>query len=229
MDSERDHAMAGTDESFVDALDVPDLPDLDGADPLAPVDAAASNGSHPADPSDPGDHELVSADPLADEAADDVPEAWRVTRLSYGRHLRVLLVESDTDRADAFTRAAIESVLDVAVEPADGVDEALSRLERSTGALLRRPMPDVAVVGVDMPEAHRLLEILRSDTRFDSLPVIVLAETASPEAERRSFALGATAHLVAPRRDYERVALIHALPDFIPRARAVHASLEHRR
>lgn len=233
MDSERDHAMAGTDESFVDALDVPDLPDLDGADPFAPVDAAAFNASSATDPSDRGDHEMASAVPLDDEVAeedaDDVPEAWRVTRLSYGRHLRVLLVESDTDQADAFTRAAIESVLDVAVEPAEGVDEALSRLERSTGALLRRPMPDVAVVGVGMPEAHRLLEILRGDTRFDSLPVIILAETASPEAERRSFALGATAHLVAPRRDYERVALIHALPDFIPRARAVHASIEHGR
>ncbi|MFP4511943.1 MAG: hypothetical protein ACLFRV_03240 [Acidimicrobiales bacterium] len=212
MDSERDHAMAGTDESFVDALDLPDVPDLDDAAPFAPVDEAADEA------------------PRLDHGPDDAaPEAWPVTRLSYGRHLRVLLVESDTDQAAAFTRAAVESVLDVAVEPVDGVDEALSRLERSTGALLRRPMPDVAVIGVDMAEAHRLLEILHGDTRFDSLPVIVLAETASPDAERRSFALGATAHLVAPRRDYERVALIHALPDFIPRARAVHANLEHRR
>jgi CheY-like chemotaxis protein len=165
--------------------------------------------------------------PDTDQAAD---EPWRVTRLAYGRHIRVLLIESDAANADAFTRAADESVLDVRVEHVDDADSAVARLERSVGPLLRKPLPDVVVVSLDMPDTHRLLEMLRDDARFDGLPMIVLAANASPQAERRSFALGATAHLVAPRQDYERVALVHALPDFMPRARAAHAHLEsHRR
>jgi CheY-like chemotaxis protein len=154
----------------------------------------------------------------------------RVTRLAYGRHLRVMLVESEEPRAADFTRAADESVLDVRVEHASDAEIALARLERTSGSLMRRPLPDVILVSLPTDEAHRLLERLQHDERFDQMPILVLADTANPVAERRSFALGATAHLVAPRQDYERVALVHALPDFIPRARAVHAHLEsHRR
>jgi CheY-like chemotaxis protein len=157
----------------------------------------------------------------------DVP---RVSRLDYGRHLKVLLVDADDEQADALSRAAEESVLDIHVERVASIDATLTRLERASGAILRKPLPDVIVVALPTPETHQLLEILQLDDRFDEMPIIVLNEAADPAAERRAFALGATAHLVTPRRDYERVALMHALPDFIPRARAVHAHLEsHRR
>lgn len=150
-----------------------------------------------------------------------------VTRLTYGRHIRVLLVDDDPDHAASFVAAAHESVLDVTVDTVD-VEEALARLGRSGTPRPRRQPPDVVVVSLEITEAHRFLETV-NQSDGERLPTLVLAKHASPVAERRSFALGATAHLVAPRRDYERVALIHALPDFIPSARAFHANLEHRR
>jgi CheY-like chemotaxis protein len=154
-------------------------------------------------------------------------DSMAVTRLTYGRHIRVLLVDDDPQHAAAFVDAARESVLDVTVDTVDTIEDALARLERSGTPRLRR-QPDVIVVSLEISEAHRLLEMTNQHDG-KRLPTLVLAKHASPVAERRSFALGATAHLVAPRRDYERVALIHALPDFIPSARAFHAHLEHRR
>ncbi|MBK5222043.1 MAG: hypothetical protein JJE52_04035 [Acidimicrobiia bacterium] len=146
-----------------------------------------------------------------------------VTRLIYGRHLRVLLVEADPDAAAAFADAAEESVLDVRVEVAIGVDAAVTSLQRSMEPRRRRTPPDIIVSSLSVPHSHQLLTFLRDDSRFDLLRVVVLAAESDARLERRSFALGAAGHLVAPRRDYERVALVHALPDFMPRARAAHA------
>jgi CheY-like chemotaxis protein len=222
---DRDTTRGDSEAAFFDALDVPDLsaPAADG--PLNGSAIEAISGSVTA---------AAAAVEAADEAGGYEPsvdgEDGRVTRLAYGRHLRVLLVESEERRAADFVRAADESVLDVRVDHVIDTDEALARLERASGALLRRPLPDVIVVSLPVEESHRLLELLQPDDRLEQMPILVLAEHTNPVAERRSFALGATAHLVTPRQDYERVALVHALPDFIPRARAVHAHLEsHRR
>lgn len=249
MSSERDHTTGGADPSFVDALDLADLPALDSSDPFGAFDGLASNGRSGGTSADPADSEApapsgataaglasLASNGLADGDADfdatdegHDPEHTHITRLDYGRHVKMLLVDSDPDSASSFERAGAESVLDVRIETATSVDEALARLGPSTAPLLRRSMPDVVVLSLPTVEAHRFLETLRDDPSHDDLPVIVLAESGASEAERRSFALGAAAHLVAPSRDYERVALMHALPDFIPSARAVHANLEHGR
>jgi hypothetical protein len=47
----------------------------------------------------------------------------------------------------------------------------------------------------------------------------VLSDDTGPALERRSFALGAAGHMRSPDRQYERVALIHTLPDFLPQVR----------
>src|SRR5690606_30859416 len=215
-DAPRGDAEAGTSGAL-------GLPDLD----LPDLDQPAQSGT-----------QVDSAlDAIADDASalntalagsgDDLP---RVSRLDYGRHLRVLLVEADDEQATALERAADESVLDIHVERVASIEATLSRLERTSAPLLRKPLPDVIVLSLPTADAHHLLEVLQLDERFDAMPIIVLNDTADPAAERRAFSLGATAHLVPPRRDDERVALMHALPDFIPRARAVHAHLEsHRR
>jgi CheY-like chemotaxis protein len=217
---DRDTTRDNGDASLFDAFDLPDLtlPASDGPLNGSTLDSVAESAEAVLDDHDTGLYEVV---------ADS--DGTRVTRLAYGRHLRVLLVEADLDRAGAFTRAADESVLDVRVEHVTDVDATLSRLERASHSLLRRPLPDVIVVSLPTTDAHDLLEVLKLDERFDAMPILVLNETADPAAERRAFSLGATAHLVTPRRDYERVALVHALPDFIPRARAAHAHLESHR
>jgi CheY-like chemotaxis protein len=153
----------------------------------------------------------------------------RVSRLDYGRHLRVLLVDGDDETAGAFLAAAEEAVLEVRVEVASGVDDAMERLDRAVGQRRRRGWPDIVISALDVAASHDLLGRLRDDDRFDAVPVIVLSEESSASLERRSFALGAAGHLRAPRVDYERVALVHALPDFMPTARAALAQLESRR
>lgn len=174
-----------------------------------------------------------SADPAAPDASSrdgerSLDEVQYVTRLAYGRHLRVLLVDGDERSAESFLAAADEAVLDVAVDVAAGVDDALERLARSA-AQRRRKLPDIVISAVPIDESHQLLTRLRNDGRFDAVPVLVLSHEAGANLERRSFSLGAAGHLPAPRVDYERVALVHALPDFMPTARAALAQLESRR
>jgi CheY-like chemotaxis protein len=219
---ERDMAMGDPTAPRVGALDSTGFPDLTAVNPFPGV-VSESTGTSSPNGSSPETPALVDQ---AESDTFDADEPGRVTRLAYGRHIRVLLIDADADNADAFSQAAEESVLDVRVETLDTVEAALGRLERQSGPRLRRPTPDVVVVSLPTPEAHRLLGAMQDDPRIDDIPIIVLAETSRADAERRSFALGATAHMAAPRRDYERVALVHALPDFIPSARAAHAHLE---
>lgn len=148
-----------------------------------------------------------------------------ITRLSYGRHLRVLLVDDRQESVERFLRAADESVLDVRVEVVADVGSALTRLRRTTARRNGTRAPDVVVVHLADGDNHRLLADVRAEPELD-VPVVVLAHVADRDAERRSFALGAAGHLVSPSGDYERLALIHALPDYVPRARAAHAELE---
>lgn len=166
----------------------------------------------------------VQAGDVTDVAPADIRH---VTRLSYGRHLRILLVDADDDSAAAFDRAAEEAVLDVHVDRASGVDDAVDRLVRAVGR--RRRVPDIVVSSLDVDDSHLLLTRLRADERLDGIPVLVLSHDPTASLERRSFALGAAGHLRIPRVGYERVALVHALPDFMPNARAALAKLEARR
>ncbi|HSL59472.1 MAG TPA: hypothetical protein VK866_16620 [Acidimicrobiales bacterium] len=148
-----------------------------------------------------------------------------ITRIAYGRHLRVLLVDDRHESVERFVHSAADSVLDVRLEVVDDVGAALDRLRRATRKSQRRHAPDIVVANLTDADNHRLLADLRDDPDLD-VPVVVLTRAAGADAERRSFALGAAGHLVSPTGDYERVALIHALPDYVPRARAAHAQLE---
>lgn len=154
------------------------------------------------------------------ETDDGIAGLARVVRRHYGRPLQVLLVTDDEDSAAAFADAAEESVLDVGIEVTADVDEAVAHVQKALGSRRRRGVPDVVVTAVEVDESHRLLEELRAQTEADAFPVIVLSDDPLPSQERRSFALGAAVHLRAPDRQYQRVALIHALPDFLPQFRS---------
>ncbi|MGY6501523.1 MAG: hypothetical protein ACXIVQ_11625 [Acidimicrobiales bacterium] len=214
MGADRDMS---TDQSSpsTSALRFPDLRDLDAVAPSTGAAdltvGATSRRRHQADAEWVEDHDIT-----------------RVTRLTYGLHLTVLLVCADD--AEPFRQAAEESVLDMHIDSVPTAEATLARLERSGSGLRRRPLPDAIVLALPIADSHTLLATIRSDHRYAEVPLIVLTGTSSPELERRSFKLGAVAHLPIPRRDYERVALVHALPDFMPRVRARHAQLEsHRR
>lgn len=159
-------------------------------------------------------------DDLTIVATDGIAGLARVVRRHYGRPLQVMLVTEDEESAAAFADAAEESVLDVGVQVMASVDDAVAHVQKALGSRRRRGVPDVVVTAVEVDESHRLLEELRTQTEADTFPVIVLSDDPRPAQERRSFALGAAGHMRAPDRQYQRVALIHALPDFLPQFRS---------
>lgn len=163
---------------------------------------------------------VASGETTVDELqADTAAGLAHAVRRLYGRQLHVLLVIDDEDEAALFADAAEESVLDVGIEVVAGVDEAAAHIQRAIANRRRKGVPDVVVSALDIDESHRLLAALRSQTQDDVFPVVILSDDGRPGLERRSFALGASGHLRAPERRYERVALIHTLPDFLPQLR----------
>jgi CheY-like chemotaxis protein len=162
----------------------------------------------------------AASDALGGSAEPDVTGLAQVVRRLYGRPLQVLLVIDDDSEAALFADAAEESVLDVGVEVVDGVEAATAHLERATTGRRRRQVPDVVVSALAIDESHRLLSALRAQTAANAFPVVVLSDDTRPAVERRSFSLGASGHMRAPDRSYQRVALIHTLPDFLPQFRA---------
>lgn len=175
-------------------------------------------------PQDQGTAASVAAVAAPDEVVDlgdaeGVAGVAQAVRRLYGRPLHVLLVTDDPSAAILFADAAEESVLDVDVEVVGAVDEAVDKLKRLLDTRRRRGVPDVVVAALDIEESHRLLEAVRPQTAADAFPVVVLSDDSRPALERRSFSLGAAGHLRAPDRQYQRVALIHTLPDFLPQFR----------
>lgn len=164
---------------------------------------------------------LVTPEDIQDlDSLDGLSGLADVVRRHYGRPLQVLLVLDDPDAAEAFAVAAEESVLDVGIEVVDGVDGALIHIGQMLAERRHRSIPDVVVCALPIEESHRLLDALRPQTEADAFPVIVLSDETGPALERRSFALGAAGHMRSPDSQYERVALIHTLPDFLPQFRS---------
>jgi CheY-like chemotaxis protein len=64
--------------------------------------------------------------------------------------------------------------------------------------LLRELRPDLLVLDVNMPELNglELLEILRRDPLFTSLPVVMLSAIPDPQAQACAYALGAREYII---------------------------------
>ena len=107
----------------------------------------------------------------------------------------------------AFFRDMLAPVLSAEgyrVLPAQGVDEALSLLESS-------PPPDVVVTDIDMPgrNGFDLIEALRADGRFGSLPVIALSSGVTPAHRDRARKLAIAAFVAK----FDRSGLLAALAE----------------
>jgi two-component system chemotaxis sensor kinase CheA len=114
----------------------------------------------------------------------------------------VLLVDDS-----AFFRDMLTPVLKASgykVHPAASVDEALQLL--ANGVRI-----DAVVTDVDMPErdGFQLVEALRADTRFASMPVIALSSSVNPDAIARARKLR-IAEFVAK---FDRSGLVSALAE----------------
>ena len=112
---------------------------------------------------------------------------------------RLLLVEDDPMDAALMVEALRESQIVADLKVARGGAEALAMLRHGTlpAGVWR---PDLVLCDLRLPGlgGHELLRQLKSDSRFRSIPVVIMSSSLAPLDVARSQALEAYRHVLKP-------------------------------
>lgn len=111
--------------------------------------------------------------------------------------IKVMLVEDNPDDV-AFTKRVLKfNRLDNGLVLAADGHETLSALERLAE---ERNLPDLILLDINLPDVSGidLLTRIKQDSRFRSIPVIILTGSNEDEDIQRSYDLGASTYLVKP-------------------------------
>ncbi len=121
---------------------------------------------------------------------------------------RIILVVDDAEDCVTTLDLALRSISGVVVQPARTGEEALRVLAHTMVAAVVTDVRLPAMTGLE------LIQRIREEPRFDSLPIVVVSADADPGVPRRAAELGASAFFAKPfspgavRRKLEE--LIHA-------------------
>ena len=104
---------------------------------------------------------------------------------------RRILIADDRPSSRELVRSILENLGYEVEEAEDGM--------RALNAVLRRP-PDLVLLDLQMPglNGHEVLERLRAEERFASLPVVALTASAMAGDRDKALAAGFTSYLAKP-------------------------------
>ena len=111
--------------------------------------------------------------------------------------MKTILIVEDSATTRALIRAVIEELGDFeTVEAASGF-EALKMLPLQEYALI--------ITDINMPDINglELINFIRSNPRYNHLPIIIVSTEKSDEDKKRGMALGATAYVTKPFKSTE--------------------------
>jgi len=111
--------------------------------------------------------------------------------------VKTILIVEDSATTRALIRAVIEELGDFeTVEAASGF-EALKMLPLQEYALI--------ITDINMPDINglELINFIRSNPRYNHLPIIIVSTEKSDEDKKRGMALGATAYVTKPFKSTE--------------------------
>lgn len=106
--------------------------------------------------------------------------------------MKSILIVEDSATTRAMIRAVLEEAGDFEViEAATGFD-ALKRLPTASF--------DLIITDINMPDINglELINFVRSDPRFKSIPLIIVSTEKSEEDKKRGMSLGANAYITKP-------------------------------
>ena len=105
----------------------------------------------------------------------------------------------------------------------------LRRLNRTDARPQREPLPALILLDLNLPgtDGRELIYRFRSDDRLQSVPIIVLTTSSSPQDVRSSYKAGANSYVVKPV-DLDRLeGILKSLVDFWLRASVLPAAVEN--
>ena len=111
----------------------------------------------------------------------------------------ILHAEDDPDEAFFLARTLRKQGVPLALQQVPDGQAAIEYLSGATSFRDRQkyPLPVAVLLDIKMPrkDGFDVLEWVRKQPQFRSLPVIVLTSSERPEDQRRAAALGATAYM----------------------------------
>jgi len=122
---------------------------------------------------------------------------------------RILHIDDDEEDRMMFARAFARSGLAGVLHSVAGVSEALLFLNR-LGSYIAAHQPRLIVLDLSLPglDGREFLEVLRSNTLFKSIPIIVLTGSEDYSDMQRCRELGVADYVVKPRTSQELIELI---------------------
>jgi two-component system, chemotaxis family, response regulator Rcp1 len=135
--------------------------------------------------------------------------------MKYKKNFDILIVEDNP--ADVYLIR--ECMSDKGIIPHlhivnDG-DEALRFLERKA-PFADKPMPKLVILDLNLPKisGFQVLEFIKKDNRFKSIPVIILSTSSSSNDIAQSYSLNANCYVVKPKdlEDFSRI--VSSIEDF---------------
>lgn len=115
----------------------------------------------------------------------------------------VLLVEDNEDDYEATRRSFVKNHLINPLSWSRSAEDALQLL-RASGTIddgdETKRRPDLILLDLNMPgmDGRRFLEVIKSDERFRSIPVVVLTTSADISDVERCYQLGASTYIQKP-------------------------------
>jgi len=131
------------------------------------------------------------------------------------REIEILLVEDDPGDVlmtrEAFQDYKIHNTLHVVN---DGV-EAMAFL-RQEGEHADKPRPDLILLDLNLPkmDGREVLEAIKSDAGFSSIPVVVLTTSEAEEDVLSSYSLHANAYVTKPVDFESFIGVVRQIDDF---------------
>jgi CheY-like chemotaxis protein len=116
-----------------------------------------------------------------------------------GRKLHILVVEDNPADVELLRWALESAKIDCDLTVIDDGGEALAFVQ-NRGKYLHSPPPDLAILDLNLPkyDGIEILEALRGNLAFASVPVAVLSSTSSPRERAKMEAVGIDRFITKP-------------------------------
>ena len=135
--------------------------------------------------------------------------------LTNARPIQILLVEdSPTDAKLTLTALNLGKVANQVTHVEDGV-QAMEFLQRQ-GKFKQAPRPDLILLDLNLPrkDGREVLEELKADPKFNTIPVVVLTTSKAEQDVLRSYQLHANCYITKPVNFEQFLEVIKSIEHF---------------
>ena len=129
--------------------------------------------------------------------------------------INVLLVEDNEDHIFLTRRALLSSGMPLSIHVVQDGDAAVDFVHQN-GAHAGAPRPDLILLDIKLPgrDGFEVLEEIKNDNRFKSIPVVLLTSSAAEADVLRGYGLGTNSYVTKPVKIEEMMTKLQQIPGY---------------